>query len=80
MAIPVQDTICKNIRGSPSVRDTKIDETKNDVARNPANTYIGIYSLRILVLKSMRANKPSPMIMQVIKKPGLIKRINDRAR
>jgi hypothetical protein len=80
MAIPVQDTICKNIRGSPSVRATKSDETKKDIARNPAYIYIGTYSLRILVPKSIRANKPSNMIIQVIKKLGLVKRYNDRAR
>jgi hypothetical protein len=67
MAIPGLDTIKQIGKYSlQPVRDTKSDETKKDVARNPTNIYIGTYSLRILLLKSMRANKPSNVFIKII--------------
>jgi hypothetical protein len=62
------------------VRHTKSDETRKDVTRHPTKIYIGTYSLCILVLKRMRANKPSSVLNKVIKLLGQMKQINDRAR
>lgn len=57
MAIPKPGTI--NKEGTYGVRPVKIDVTREDVTRNPIYIYIGTCSRRIVVLKSMRANKPS---------------------
>jgi hypothetical protein len=67
MAIPGLDTIKQIGKYSlQPVRPTKSDETIKDVARNPMNIYMVTYFLRILVLKSMRANKPSNVFIKVI--------------
>jgi hypothetical protein len=68
MAIPVLNKINKTIWPIRPVRDTKSDEIRKDVTRNPVNRYIGIYLLGILMLKSMRAIKPNQDIIKEINK------------